>query len=115
MIELIIFLFPAGLSLKIKDDLFKKKLNVKDYILIFIKYTLVINLIVFAILFLYSMGTTASINYALDNIGFIFKYLLLAIIIAIFLPIFDEYIRKNATMKINFKRFKSINERKKGK
>lgn len=103
MINLILFLFPAGLSLKIKDDLFKEKLSIKDYILTYVKYALFINLIVFTVLYFYSIGTVASISYALDNIDFIFKYLIIAVVLSIIIPFVDEYIKKNVSLKVNFK------------
>lgn len=115
MINLILFLFPAGLSLKIKDDYFKEKLNVKDYLLTFVKYVLIINLIVFGILFIYSMGTIASISYATDNIDFIFKFLIIATVVSLFIPLIDEYFKKSINIKINFKKVKEKNVKKKNK
>ncbi len=112
MINIILFLFPAGLSLKIKDDYFKEKLNMKDYLLTFIKYALIINLIVFGILFIYFMGTVTSISYATDNINFIFKYLIIAIFISLFVPIIDEYFKKSFHIKINFKKANGKNVKK---
>ncbi len=112
MINLILFLFPAGFAVKIKDDLFKEKLNIKDYVLMYFKYALVINFVAFTVLYFYTLGTTSSISYALDNISFIFKYLALATILSIIIPFVDEYIKKNVQLKVNFKQVSKKNVKK---
>lgn len=113
MIYLLLFVLPAVFSMIIKDKLFKEKLNVQDTIYIFVKYILYLNLIIFGCLFLYSKGGDSSISYALDNISFIFKVLLLSVFCSIIIPIVEEYIKKNINIKINFKYEETKNEKKK--
>ena len=112
MINILLFLLPAGLSLKIKDDFFKEDMDAKDYILTLIKYTLIINFLMFTLLFLYSKGADVSLSISLDNISFIFKYMALSTILAILVPISDEFLKKNISLKINLKKIEDKDDKK---
>ena len=103
MVALLLFLFPAGISLKIKDDYFKEELKNKDYVFLYMKYTSLINTLMFIILFLYSRGVDVSMAASFDDLGFVFKYLVLSVVVAIIVPVIDEYIRRCIDLKISFK------------
>lgn len=104
MISLLLFLFPAGFSLKIKDDFFKEDMKTKDYILTFMKYVVVINSIMFVILYLYNANKKFMLSVSLDDIGFIFKYMLTSSVLAVIVPVVDEYLRKLVNFKISIKK-----------
>ena len=63
MVALLLFLFPAGISLKVKDDYFNEELKNKDYIFLYMKYTSLINTLMFIVLFLYSGDMNDLISY----------------------------------------------------
>jgi membrane protease YdiL (CAAX protease family) len=101
MIEIIMYFFPAILSLKIKErSISKKEFTIKEYIFEFIKYCLYINFIVFTVLFIYSMNNIVDLSYLLTQIRFIFKYLAVAILSAIIVPFAEEFINKNIKVNI---------------
>lgn len=104
MIGLLLFLFPAGFSLKIKDDFFKEDMKIKDYVLTFFKYAVIINLIMFVILFLYNGNKTFMLSVSLDEIGFILKYMIISFVISLVVPFVDEYLRKFIDLKISIKK-----------
>ena len=104
MISLLLFLFPAGFSLKIKDVFFKEDMKTKDYILTFMKYVVVINSIMFVILYLYNANKKFMLSVSLDDIGFIFKYMLTSSVLAVIVPVVDEYLRKLVNFKISIKK-----------
>lgn len=101
MILLFLLLFPAGISLKIKDDYFKEELKNIDYVLLYMKYTFIINLIMFLVWFIYSNGGSISISLSFDDLEFILKYMVLSLILAVIVPIIDEYVRNCINLKIN--------------
>ena len=115
MVALLLFLFPAGISLKIKDDYFKEELKNKDYIFLYMKYTSLINTLMFIVLFLYSRGVDVSMAASFDDLGFVFKYLVLSAVVAVIVPIIDEYVRKCVDLKINFKTVDEVKNVKKNK
>ena len=115
MVALLLFLFPAGISLKVKDDYFKEELKNKDYIFLYMKYTSLINTLMFIVLFLYSRGVDVSMDASFDDLGFVFKYLVLSVIVAFIVPIIDEYLNKCINLKINFKMVDEVKNVKKNK
>lgn len=115
MVALLLFLFPAGISLKIKDDYFKEDLKNKDYVFLYMKYTSLISTLMFIVLFLYSRGVDVSMAASFDDLGFVFKYLLLSTIVAVIVPVADEYIRKCINLKINIKNVDEVKNAKKNK
>ena len=102
MISLIMYLFPAGISLKIKENISKDKYELKDYVFNFVKYAFIINLIAFAVIFFYTIGNVAPFGLIdlVNNVGFVFKYFVLTAIISVVLPIVDEYLRRNVKINI---------------
>lgn len=115
MVALLLFLFPAGISLKVKDDYFNEELKNKDYIFLYMKYTSLINALMFVILFLYSRGVDVSMAASFDDLGFVFKYLVLSVIVAMIVPVIDEYLNKCIDLKINFKTEDEVKNVKKSK
>lgn len=103
IIDILLFMFPAGLSLKIKEDYFGEEKQIKNIILTYVKYDLIINLLMFTILYFNSKGEFINILYSLESISFIFKYLLLSFFLAIVVPIGDEYIKKYIQVNFKFK------------
>ncbi|MBQ8535247.1 MAG: hypothetical protein IJ463_06140 [Bacilli bacterium] len=110
--SVLLFLFPAGLSLKIKEDYFGEEKRLKDLLLTYIKYVLFINLFVFAVIYFYYKGELLSLSDSLESISFVFKYMLLSIIVSIIVPIGDEYLKKNVHIKLNLKTREKKNEKK---
>lgn len=110
--SVILFLLPAGLSLKIKEDYFGEEKRLKDLLLTYIKYVLFINLLVFAVIYFYYNGELLDLTSCLESISFVFKYMLLSIIVSIIVPIGDEYIKKNVHIKLNIKTREKKNEKK---
>ena len=106
VIYVIIFLFPTMLSMEFVKHNFNKKITKKEYFPLFIKYNLFINLLAFGILAINSRGQQVSIEYNIDNIVFLFKYLMLVIIIAIVVPVIEEYINNNIDFRIIVKKVK---------
>lgn len=104
MLSILLFLFPAGFSLKIKDDFFKDEMNTKDYVLTFIKYAVIINFIMFTFLYLYSHGKEANMVVLLDDVSFIFKYFVISTVVSVFVPVVDEYLKKFIDFKITVKK-----------
>ena len=115
MVALLLFLFPAGISLKIKDDYFSEDIKNKDYIFLYLKYTSLINTLMFIVLFLYSRGVAFIMAASFDDLGFVFKYLVLSLVMAVIVPVIDEYIRKCVDLKINFKSIDEVNDDKKNR
>jgi hypothetical protein len=112
VISLLLFLFPAGFALKIKDDLFEDDMKVKDYVLTFMKYTFIINLIMFVILYLYNANKEFILSVSLEDIGFILKYMIISFVLAIIVPVVDEYLRKFISFKINIRKVSDKDEKK---
>ena len=69
-------------------------MKVKDYVLTFMKYTFIINLIMFVILYLYNANKEFILSVSLEDIGFILKYMIISFVLAIIVPVVDEYLRK---------------------
>ena len=115
MIGLLLFLFPAGFSLKIKDDLFRDDMKVKDYVLNFMKYAFIINLIMFIILYLYNANKPFILSVSLEEIGFILKYMIISFVLAIIVPVVDEYLVKFISFKINIRKVSDEDEKKNSK
>lgn len=103
IIDILLFMFPAGLSLKIKEEYLGEEKQIKNIILAYVKYALIINLLMFSILYFYSKGEFVNILYSLESISFIFKYLLLSFLFAIVVPFGDEYIKKYIQVNLKFK------------
>ena len=115
MISLLLFLFPAGFALKFKDDIFAEEMKNKDYVLTFMKYTFIINLIMFIILYLYNVNKEFILSVSLENIEFIIKYMIIAFALAIIVPVVDEFLRKFISFKINFRKVSEKDEKKNSK
>ena len=115
MIGLLLFLFPAGLAVKIKDDFFDEDMKAKDYILTFMKYAVIINLIMFVILYLYNANKPFILSVSLDDIGFILKYMIITFVLAIIVPVVDEFLRKFISFKINIRKVSGKDEKKNSK
>ena len=115
MIGLLLFLFPAGFALKIKDDLFSDDMKVKDYVLTFMKYTFIINIIMFVILYLYNANKPFILSVSLEEISFILKYMLISFILAFIVPVVDEYLVKFISFKINIRKVSDKDEKKNSK
>lgn len=115
MINIILFFFPAAISLIVKEKYFKEKLNNKEYALLYIKYNVLINLISFGILTLYSFGNFVSISYSLDTLSFVFKYLVMTFILSLVVPVLDEYFKKNIDIKLEIRKIEVKNEKRKTK
>ena len=111
IIDILLFMFPAGLSLKIREEFFAEEKQIKNIILVYMKYNLIVNLLMFTILYFYSSGESINILYSLESISFIFKYLLLSFIIAIVVPIVDEYIKKYIQVNFKFKVIEKIEKK----
>lgn len=113
MMYIILFFMPALISLGIKDKYFKERLNLKEYIFLYAKYNILINIVGLNITFLYSLGRVTAINYIVNTISFCFKYLIIVIIMCFLAPIIYEYIDRNVDVKIRIIKQVNKNEKKK--
>lgn len=115
MISLLLFLIPAGFALKIKDDFFNEDMTAKDYVLTFMKYAFIINLIMFVVLYLYNANKEFILSVSLENIGFILKYMLISFVLAIIVPVVDTYLGRFVSFKINIRKVSDEDEKKNNK
>ncbi|MBQ2872616.1 MAG: hypothetical protein IJE89_01290 [Bacilli bacterium] len=115
MIGLLLFLFPAGFALKVKDDFFGEDMKTKDYVLTYMKYTVIINLIMFGVLYLYNANKPFIFSVSLDDIGFILKYAVITFVLAIIVPVVDEFLRKFINFKLIIRKVSDGNEKKTSK
>lgn len=109
MLEIFLFLFPTCISMLIYNYFHKNEENIKKLILVYCSYCTFINLLVLGVINSYADASF----YLSDNIyrlGFIFKYLVCAVIFSIILPIVVEFINKNISFDIKFRK---INNEKK--
>ena len=115
MIGLLLFLFPAGFAVKVKDDFFEEEMKNKDYVLTYMKYTVIINFIMFVILYLYNANKEFILSVSLENLGFIFKYMVISFVLSIIVPVVDEFLRKFISFKINIRKVSDKDEKKSNK
>lgn len=104
---LICLVCPAFISIKVKEYLNKKKLNIKELIFAFIIYFLFINFlcgIVSVILF----GATTSIENSLKVFPvYAVKYLLFAIIFSFVVPVIENIIEKDISFSVEIRKNKN--------
>ena len=112
VISLLLFLIPAGFSLKVKEEYFGEEKKLKNLILTYIKYVLFINLMAFLVINLYFNGELYVLSNCLESLSFILKYMLLSTVFAVVVPIVDEYLKKNIQFKLKLKTSEKKNEKK---
>ncbi len=105
MIALITIFFPTFLSLIILKK-WKNK-NYKELIFLYPIYNLFINLLVLICICVHHKGEILSFNENFNILNFNLKYMILAIIFAIIIPILFEYLNKNCQIVIEIKRDKN--------
>lgn len=115
MMYIMIFFIPALISLEIKDKYFKSKLSIKDYIFLYAKYNILINIILFFVLYIYFGNDLTNIRHAMDTVSFVFKSLVIVLISSFFVPVIVEYIDKNVNLKIDIKEKNEKYEKKRNK
>ena len=106
MIEIIIFVLPTIISLIIHDALKNRENDVYSIIKAFGGYCLLDNLLVMAVLYLYKNGEF-YLSENIQRFDFVFKYFVLASVIATVLPVLVEFIKRNVTIKFIFKEVKN--------
>jgi len=105
MIEILIFILPTFFALVVNDKINTKEKNLYDIIKNFGGYCCLINLVMMIILFIY-IPNDFDITEHIKRLNFIFKYFLLATILAVILPITVEFIKKNVNINLIFKEVK---------
>lgn len=94
--------FPAIIALSIHRKFYKLK-NVFDYIIIYCNYCLFINLIINVISYFISDIKENIYDISLFTIDFSTKYLLMALIISLILPLIYAFFEKNVKIKFILK------------
>ena len=94
--------FPAIIALSIHRKFYKLK-SVFDYIIIYCNYCLFINLIINGISYFISDIKENIYDINLFTIDFSTKYLLMALIISLFLPLIYAFFEKNVKIKFVLK------------
>jgi uncharacterized membrane protein (DUF106 family) len=103
MIMIILFLFPAVISLEIYEKKYKKIKEIDKKIYLYIKFLLFINMLSLILVCIYSNITEVTINVIFNNIYFCLKYLILSVIISYILPNMYIYFIEKENFKISFK------------
>lgn len=111
MIELLVFLSPACISMLIHNWMMNKEYNSKEYFTIYGGYVFIINFISFLILFL-TKEDYFSLSENFNKASFIFKMLIIDFASAIIFPFIICIINKNCTLEAGFERDKNENSKK---
>ena len=112
MLEILVYLFPTSIAIFMHNYFDKSDKKTIDYILLTAMYTVFINL---GVMFIISTYADSSFTLS-DNVyrlAFAFKYLACAIIMAVIIPTFLMYIKKNFNFDISFRKIN--NEKKRSK
>ncbi len=98
MVKFICLFMPSLLTLRLQTKNNKNSLNILDLIYNYTIYTIIINIIVWVILYF----TVEEPNMLFDmafSISFSMKYLILAVLIAIILPLVKRYFGVKVSIK----------------
>jgi len=105
MLELLCIFFPSVISLVIFEKLQKRELSRRNAILFYTSCVALVNTIVFFVGAFIFDGKMKPINYGIGAYeGFIAKYLVCSVLVAVVLPVAAHVLCQNVKIKIETKK-----------
>lgn len=111
MLEFILLFFPTFISLNILKN--RENKDYKELLFLYPIYNIIINIPIFSILFLINRNEVFLFSQTVDSIGFCFKFLALASVVAVCIPYLKEFIKKNLVIEVEIRKGKNSNVKKK--
>ena len=95
-------LIPSLISILIINR--REKLTTKDLVLKYPFYLMINNLITLVVVYIYSKRAPINIVESFNMLGFTVKYLLISTAISYVIPYIVEFIRKNLTINLDYRK-----------